>query len=324
MHFITAQQIGGIVSYDDLVSVLRVAFSSNVHAPERHVHQIERTNEADGSLLLMPAWYDMASGLPENGSSKTYAGLKTVFILPDNAKRNAPTVQASYLLFNSENGETLAMLDGNELTLRRTACASGLACDYLARKDASDLLIVGAGALAPHLIQAHLAVRPIKTISIYNRNEAKAAALAKALKAQGLNAQSVTDVESAARKADIISCATTSSQPIIKGDWLQAGTHLDLVGAFKPTMRETDGKAVAICDVFVDTRGGAMNEAGDLLQAESEGYFKQSDIIADLFDLAQTKHQGRKNNKQITLFKSCGTALEDLAAAAFVYENISQ
>jgi len=317
MNFITAQQIGDLASYKDLISVLRDAFTSNVYAPERHVHHIERANEADGSLLLMPAWYDMAS----SASSQSYAGLKTVFVLPDNAKRNAPTVQASYLLFNGENGETLAMLDGNELTLRRTACASGLACDYLARQDASDLLIVGAGALAPHLIQAHMAVRPIKTISIYNRHEAKAVSLAKNLQHQGLNAHAITNIKTATKKVDIVSCATTSTKPIILGEWLQPGVHIDLVGAFKPTMRETDGDAIARSDVFVDTRDGAKSEAGDLLQAAQEGHFSQADIKADLFDLAGGQHKGREADNQITLFKSCGTALEDLAAAAFIYEK---
>ncbi len=317
MKFITAQQIAQLVSYDELINVLRYAFCVKIHAPERHVHNIKRAGEADGSLLLMPAWYDMASVIDE----KTYAGLKTVFVLPDNDKRNAPTVQANYLLFNGESGDTLAVVDGNELTLRRTACASGLACDFLARKDAAHLLIVGAGALAPHLVQAHCAVRPITTISIFNRNVEKAKLLADRLCQQGFNANAITDIKAAVEQADIISCATTSTHPIIKGDWLSQGTHLDLVGAFKPDMRESDGKAVKISDVFVDTRGGAMSEAGDLLQAESEGYFRPSDIIADLFDLAQGKHKGRQNDVQITLFKSCGTALEDLAAAAFVYEK---
>ena len=324
MKIISAEQIAELAPYGELVEVLRAAFQSDIQAPERHVHTIERAGEANASFLLMPAWDDISqSDVSHDLSQQKYAGLKTVIVLPDNAKRGAPSVQANYLLYSGLNGDTLAVLDGNELTLRRTACASALASDYLSKPDASTLLMVGAGALSPHLVRAHASVRPIDNVIVYNRNYDKAVTLAKLLEQDGLNASATRDIEQSAKQADIISCATTSCEPIIHGAWLQKGVHVDLVGAFKPDMRETDGEAIARADVFVDTRGGAMSEAGDLLQAVQENKFSTSDIKADLFDLTAKRHHGRENDDQITLFKSCGTALEDLAAASFIYQKSS-
>ena len=210
-------------------------------------------------------------------------------------------------------------MDGTELTRRRTAAASALAADYLARPDASTLVLVGAGALGAHFVRAHAAVRPIKRVFVFNRSPEKAAGLARDLKADGLEASAVTDLEAAVRQADIVTCVTTSTKPIVKGAWLKPGTHVDLAGAFKPSMRETDGEVVARARVFVDTREGALSEAGDLLQARDEGKFDFARVQGDLFDLCRGSVKGRKTPGEITLFKSCGTALEDLATAIMVY-----
>jgi alanine dehydrogenase len=161
--------------------------------------------------------------------------------------------------------------------------------------------------------------RPIRKVCIYNRSPEKAAALARELKADGLEASAITDLEAAVRQADIVSCVTTSTKPIVRAEWLKSGAHVDLAGAFKPTMREADGDVVARARVFVDTREGALSEAGDLLQARDEGKFDFANVQGDLFDLCRGTVKGRKTPGEITLFKSCGTALEDLAAAVMVY-----
>jgi ornithine cyclodeaminase len=158
-------------------------------------------------------------------------------------------------------------------------------------------------------------------VLLYNRSPDKAKGLAAELAQDGFEASVAHDLEKAVRAADIISCATTSSEPILRGQWLKPGAHVDLAGAFKPTMRETDGETVARARVYVDTREGAETEAGDLIQAEQEGRFRMENIQGDLFDLCRGKAGGRRNREEITLFKSCGTAIEDLAAAALVYSR---
>ena len=303
MKIISAAELARIATYDAVIAALREGFRAEIATPVRHHHE----TSAVSTLLLMPAW------------SAEWTGLKTVVVKTDNAAKNLPTVQASYLLIDNATGATVAIMDGTELTRRRTAAAGALAADYLARPDAATLVLVGAGALGAHFARAHAAVRPIKNVFIYNRSPDKAKNLAAELRHDSFKAVAVTDLEKAVRQADIISCITTSTTPIVKGAWLRPGTHVDLAGAFKPTMRETDGDVVAGARVFVDTREGALSEAGDLLQARDEGKFDFDSIQGDLFDLCRGVVQGRRNPDEITLFKSSGTALEDLAAAIMVY-----
>ena len=297
MKIISAEHLAQI-SYGDYIQALREGFQSWVITPHRVVHDTSATT----TLLLMPAW------------NNAFTGIKTVTVKSDNSALGLSTVQGSYLLIDNKTGAPVALLDGTELTRRRTAAASALAADYLARKDASTLLLIGAGALAPHFAAAHSAVHSIKRVLVYNRNSEKATALA----AQ-LGAEAVTDLPAAVGEADIISGITNSTEAIIKGAWIKPGTHIDLAGAYKPAMRETDGGAVGMARVFVDTREGAAAEAGDLIQAEAEGHFKFADIQGDLTELCTGTMMGRKTDAEVTLFKSCGTALEDLAAAAMVY-----
>ena len=303
MKVISAAELAGIAGYGKVIEALREGFKADIATPVRHHHE----TSAVSTLLLMPAW------------SREWTGLKTVIVKSDNAAKNLPTVQASYLLIKNDTGETVAIMDGTELTRRRTAAASALAADYLARPDASTLVLVGAGALGSHFVRAHAAVRSIKQVFIYNRSPEKAATLAAELKIDGFDASAVSDLEAAVRQADIVTCVTTSIAPIVKGEWLKPGTHVDLAGAFKPTMREADGDVVARARVYVDTREGALSEAGDLLQARDEGKFDFANVQGDLFDLCRGTVKGRKSAQEITLFKSCGTAIEDLATAIMVY-----
>ena len=305
MLILSAEDVARLSPYRDIVEALRQGFREEIATPVRHHHDISGT----ATLLLMPAW------------SKDWAGLKTVVFKADNAMLGLPTIQASYLLIEQKTGATVAMMDGGEITRRRTAAASALAADYLARKDASSLTVIGAGALAPHFVRAHAAVRPITRVFVHSRTMARAEELAAELAQEGFETQSVADPEQAVRQSDIVSCVTTSTAPIVMGRWLRPGTHVDLAGAFKPTMRETDAEAVARASVHVDTRDGALAEAGDLLQARDEGKFDFAAIKGDLFELCRGTAKGRASEDEITLFKSAGTAIEDLATAIMLYQK---
>jgi alanine dehydrogenase len=264
--------------------------------------------------LLMPAWTKEQAG--------AFLGAKTVTVFPGNLKKGLGSVAGTYLLMSGDTGAPLVTIDGHRLTLWRTAAASALAAGYLAREDASHLLLVGAGALAPYLARAHAAVRPINKVSIWNRSEPRAEALARNLAGEKFTVELVRDLESAVRAADVISCATLSAEPLVFGKWLKAGAHLDLVGSFRPAMREADDEAVKRARVYVDTRRGALKEAGDLVQPMERGIFKESDVAGDLFDLCRGSVKGRGSADEITLFKSVGTAIEDLAAAMLIWRKL--
>lgn len=296
--------------FDRLIDALDRAFRSGVEAPPRHHHGVPVPGEADATLLLMPAW--------QPGG---HIGVKMVSVFPGNSSRGLPAIHGSYLLSSGRTGELLAVIDGGELTARRTAAASALAARHLARKDAAVHLMVGTGRLSDNLIEAHAVTRPIRTVLCWGRDRAKAESLATRARALGLDAEIVSDLAEAAGRADIISTATLSETPLIRGEWLKPGTHLDLVGAFKKTMRETDDAAVARASIFVDTFEGAFGEAGDLLQAIDSGAITAESLKADLASLCRRTHAGRRTDDEITLFKSVGTALEDLAGAVLALEE---
>lgn len=304
MKWIDSAGVARLADYAGLVAALREGFRAAIETPVRHHHD---TGPAT-TLLLMPAW------------SRDWTGLKTVTVKTDNAAKGLPTIQGSYLLIDNATGAPVAMMEGGELTRRRTAAASALAADYLSRKDASVMAVFGAGALALHFVRAHAAVRGIRTVHVVNRSPDKAEALVAALKAEGFAAQ-VSAAEQAVRSADIVSCVTGSTEDLVKGAWLKPGTHVDLAGAFRPTMRETDAETVGRATVYVDTHEGAKAEAGDLIQAEREGTFSFARVAGDLAALCKGEAKGRREAGEITLFKSCGTALEDLAAAVMVYQR---
>jgi ornithine cyclodeaminase len=312
MRIISAAELRQTFTFPALIEALKQAFQSDIEVPVRHHHAIERPGEPAATLLLMPAW-------TKREGASAFAGVKIVSVYPGNSGRGLPSVTGAYLLLDGATGAPLAVIDGQALTLWRTAAASALAASCLARKDARRMVMVGAGALAPYLIAAHRSVRPIEDVVIWNRTLARAGALAAQLKGAGHPVRAAADLEAAVRAADLVSCATLSSEPIVRGAWLGPGAHLDLVGAFTPKMREADDEAMRRARLYVDTRAGALKEAGDIVQPLQLGIIKETDIAGDLFDLCRGKVEGRRAAEEITLFKSVGTAIEDLAAAMLAF-----
>jgi alanine dehydrogenase len=300
----SAAEVHAALPWPALAAALEAAFvDGGTEVPLRHTHRLA----PDGTLLLMPAWSDAA------------LGVKVVTAMPGAAARGAATVAATYLLLDRDTGEARALLDGEALTLRRTAAASALAAGRLATPAARRLLVVGAGRLAPWMARAHLALSPtLREVAVWARRAESAHATAAQLRREGLDAVAVEDLEAAVRQAHVISCATTSEVPLVRGRWLAPGTHLDLVGGYRPTMREVDDDAVRDAQVVVDTRAGALAEAGDLVQPIVRGVIDARHVKADLAELLAGRVAVRTEAQQVTLFKSVGTALEDLAAACCV------
>lgn len=312
LRLVGPSEVHGTLAYAPLIEALRAAFRADITVPDRHHHRIPTDPASVGSeatLLLMPAW-----------QAGKHIGIKTVTVFPENGRRGLPSVMGAYLLLDGATGNVRAVIDGQALTLRRTAAASALASHYLSRADCERLLIVGTGALAAHLVEAHLRVRPICSVLIWGRDRVKAEKLAHRLNRPRLNVAATTDLAGAVAGAHIISCATLAETPLIKGEWLPTGVHLDLVGGFTPQMREADDDCIARARIFVDTRAGACREAGDITQPLANGRLQHDDIAADLYELTRGLKAGRRYYDQITLFKSVGTALEDLAAAVLLMD----
>ena len=315
MRTIDAATIDRVLTRADMVEALRAGFREDVVTPVRHHHPMSRAGEPDAMLLLMPAWSDTSRSI----AADAVMGVKLVSVVPGNATRGLPSVIGAYVLMSGVTGEPLAVLDGTCLTLWRTAAASALAADFLARPDAEHLVMIGAGALAEHLIEAHTAIRPIRRVSIWNRSPEKAAALAARFAGRSFVARTIDDLDAALSEADVVSAATMSTTPLVHGVHLRPGTHVDLVGGYTPAMREADDAAIARARVYVDTRAGALKEAGDLTQPIASGVLKPEDVAGDLADLCRGRIPGRGSAAEITLFKSVGTALEDLVAARLVF-----
>ena len=314
----SAADVDRALTFPGLVEVLRDAFRDGAVQPVRHHHAVERPGSAGSTLLLMPAWTDFKADAAKDG----HIGVKIVTVSPDNNAIGKPAVMGLYLLLDGATGEPQALIDGQRLTQWRTASASALAASYLAREDASRLLVIGAGALSSFLARAHSAVRPIEKIRIWNRTPANAEKVAAELRAAGLPAEAASDLEAELGQADIVSSATISQRPLVRGALLKAGAHVDLVGGFTPDMREADDDAVRRARVFVDTRAGAMKEAGDIVKPLASGVWKEAGIVAELAELARGQKKGRQSAEEITLFKSVGAALEDLAAGIAVYRAL--
>jgi len=308
MRFISAQEVDAALDFPALVEALDAAFRGGLQAPPRHHHVLPVAGGPDATHLLMPAWGDGA------------LGVKIVNVFPGNGARGLSAVQGVYVLQSGQTGETLAVIDGTRLTQWRTAAASALAASRLARQGSTRLTLVGAGSLAPFLARAHASVRPIREITVWNHRPEGAQRLATQLAAEGFDARPEANLQAAVEASDVISAATLSTAPLIRGAWLKPGQHVDLVGAFNMTMREADDLALQRSRVFIDTPS-ALDEGGDVAQAVASGALAKSAIVADLAALARGA-PGRGSDDEITLFKSVGASIEDLAAAQLVWRRV--
>lgn len=308
MRMIGRDGIDAALTFPALIDAIEAALKADIVLPVRHHHAIER-NDGNATHLIMPAWHGKAGG---------FLGVKIVNVFPGNAARSLPSVMGTYVLMNGDTGAPLAVLDGTRLTLWRTAAASALAARFLARADASVHLMVGAGALAPFFIRAHRAVRPISRSVLWNKSRENAERVAAMLAPEGIHVEVMDDLEAAVRQADIISTATLSTKPLVLGDWLKPGVHLDCVGAFSAAMRETDDDAVLSARLFADIRESVLKEGGDFVQPIKAGLITPAAIEADLFDLVRKRVHVARQPEDITFYKSTGSAIFDLAAAALV------
>jgi len=311
LRFVSAAEVHAALEFPPLIEALRDLFRRGVDRTEAvHLDQ-PLPDRRQNVWLLLPAW-----------QFGRHQGVKLVSVYPGNTDKGLESVVGIYVLFDGANGLPLAVIDGPALTFWKTAANSALAATYLARADAATLLMVGAGALAPYLVRAHCAVRPIRRIAVWNRTPAAAERLAAALAGPGRSVEVATDLAVAVAEADIVSCATMATAPLVKGAWLAPGTHLDLVGGFRPHMREADDDAVRRARVFIDAWFTAGAHCGDICQPLTAGILAK-EAVTDTFQLARGERPGRLRDDEITLFKSGGGGHEDLGTAQHLLSRLA-
>lgn len=296
-----------------LIACLRQAFIDGCVAPPRQLVDASGGGADARLLLVMPAFDAKGAGV-----------VKLATVSPNNAAKGLPTIHAAIVVF-SETGAPIALLDGASVTQLRTGAASALASQYLSREDSAHLVVIGTGALAPYMAAAHSTVRPITRISVWGRRPERAAATVNAIRSlvsQHIALTVASSLEDAVATADIVTCATSSATPVLLGRWLKRGVFVDLVGSFVPSRREADDDVVVRSRIFVDTFEGAATEAGDLLDPIARGILHRDRIEGELADLVRGRVAGRTHADELTLFKSVGTALEDLAAAKLIVAEI--
>ncbi|MEP6884217.1 MAG: ornithine cyclodeaminase family protein [Gammaproteobacteria bacterium] len=310
MRYIDFDAVHRLTGVRRLIEPLRQAFASHARSPDR-AHFDMGPPDQPRTLLLMPSWQPTGP-----------IGVKIATVFPGNAQHGLPSVNAAYLLISGQTGEPLAWIDGRALTLLRTAAVSALAADLLAPAMPDVLLMVGTGALSRYLIEGHRAVRDYQSILIWGRDPHKAADVARDLRARSWPVSAAVDLEAAARTADVIVCATLTEQPLIRGAWLKAHCHLNLMGSFKPTMREADDACMRDAFIIVDTLA-ALHESGDLAGPLANGTLQESDVVL-LNDQASKSTAVPPNiaapRADKTVFKSVGVAHADLVAAEYIYK----
>jgi alanine dehydrogenase len=310
MRFIDWDEVHKLADYGSVVDAIARMYASGCDAMDRMIMCQPTSDGDEGDFLMQPAWM-RGRGF----------GIKIANVFPANEKRGMPSILGVYVLFDANTGELLACIDGPAETMIKTACNSAVASRLLARTGAETMLMMGAGKLAPYLIAAHASVRPIRRVLIWNRTAEKAKALAAKLSKPGFEAIAVTDAAKAASEADLISCATYAAVPILQGKWLKPGAHVDLVGGYRPDLRESDDEVIRRAGrLYVDARFSTVEIAGDVTEPLKRNLIRPGDIT-DLFELAQGKRPGRANDSEITVFKSGGGGHEDLATALMLYER---
>jgi len=322
MKIISQQQIEQSLTFPTLIPLLKQAFSEKFTMPQRQVLLLDEDNDQNKSAFaLLPSW-----------NNEVIANKMFTYFPDNDVAKGLASLYSKIMLFSRKTGEPLALVDGTSVTYWRTAAVSALASQLLSRENSERFLLFGTGNLAPYLLHAHLSVRPLKQITICARNMAKITSLIETFSAlypnvsfaaNLLTSNQKEELSSLVNKADIICCATGAKTPLFKAEWLSAGTHIDCLGNHNSDARECDTQTVLKSRVFVDSRINNLAEAGELLIPISEGNFSAEDIVAELSEMceqAQNHQQLRQNEKEITLFKSVGTAISDLVAAYAVYQ----
>lgn len=319
MRIITARDLDAVMTFRDLLETLRRAFRVGAVCPPVSSHTIYRPPElGHGTLQTSNAWHDFAEqGTVERG----FIGTRVETCLPS-PSAPAPAIAGVYLLQSGKDGTPLALLDGRALTLWRTAATSALASSYLSREDSARLLMIGAGPLAAYLIEAHASVRPVKEVLVWDRTPDAAEALSASLQGRGFSVSPTRDLGGAVRGADVVSNTLADQTPLLKEEWLPVGCYLDLVGATRPDQREVDDGVIRTARIFVDRYDDALSCAGDLVEPLEKGLLTRQDIASDLHELCQGDRAGRRFYEQVTLFKSVGTALADLAVAGHAFLRV--
>ncbi|HCA5035452.1 TPA: ornithine cyclodeaminase family protein [Acinetobacter baumannii] len=308
-----------LLPWNKLIEALDEIFRKDVCCPIRHHHEINVPNNQQATLLLMPAWIE-----------GEYLGVKQVNVFPGNSKLGKAGLNSHYLLSSATTGELLARFDGNIITARRTAAAAALGTKYLSKVNSKNLLMVGAGRVARNVVPAIMSVRNIETVEIWDISSENADSFVKELLSLGINASRVEidQLEDAVKKADIISCATLSTEPLIFGEWVRAGTHVDLIGSFTPTMREADDELMKKAKIFTDFKEAALHETGEFITPIANGSITEDSILGDFISLSRNAKVGREELDLpydcITVFKAVGSSIEDLAAATLAYNQIKR
>lgn len=308
MLHLTDEAVMRLADPSKLVDEVENCFIAAPNAPSR-MH-CELPGEDGAQLLVMPAWL-----------SREAIGVKVATVMPCNRDLGRPTIDGLYVLLDGKTGQPRASISAAALTTVRTAAVSAVASRRLSRVDSSRLLVVGTGALSVQMARAHCAVRQIREIFIWGRSFDRATRVAQQLQQQGIEAQPVVELSAAAKAADIISCCTASRGPLVLADDVQPGTHLDLVGSFTPEMREVDPQVFERARLVVDTFD-AFEKSGDLLMPDRLGLIDRRKTL-DLAALLSRPVLDKSNAGEVTVFKSVGTALSDLAAAVFLHSVAS-
>ena len=306
MQFFDQAAVAQALPYPALVDALAAGLQQAIVSPPRMVCT---PNGDSSAVLIMPAW-----------KAHERMGVKLVSIWPGNSARGQSAVSAVYVLLSCEDGQPIAVLDGTELTLRRTAAAAALAARILARKNSQTLAILGTGSLSAPLATAHASVMDFKTILVWGRDAHKAQVVVDRLAAQGLSAEVSLDLQSTLARADVVAAASTATEPFIRSDWVKPGTHLGLIGAFTPAMAEAEPALMPRAQLFADSLEAVLQKGGEVLQAIVQGLISASAIQAELAELAaQPQKAWRQSEDSITVFKSVGFASLDLIAAEKVF-----
>lgn len=311
MQFFDQAAVAHALPYPKLMNALAAGLQQPIESPARSVYT---PNSDSSAVLIMPAW-----------KAHENMGVKLVSIWPGNSAKGQSAVSAVYVLISCEDGNPVAVIDGTELTLRRTAATAALAARILARKNSETLAILGTGSLSAPMVAAHASIMNFKTILVWGRNPKKAQSVVDSLASQGITAQASSDLQATLAQADVVCAASTANAPFIRSDWVQRGTHLGLIGAFTPTMAEAEPALMPRAQVFADNRDAVLQKGGEVLQAIQQGLISASAIQAELAELAaQAQRTWRYSDEAITVFKSVGFASLDLIAAEMVFSEARQ